>query len=163
IPPEEAYGARRPELVRTIPRDRLPPDLDLVVGGEYGIATPDGKRVRFRVLDVTADEVRADFNPRTAAPELLATVTVVDVRGATATASRTGPACSRSGCAPACRSTAATRSGSRRSTSTVCRSPGRRCRPADTPAAGRRRSRFPGARSPPGRRSRSPAAHRATS
>ena len=91
IPPEEAYGAWRPELVRTIPRDRLPPDLDLVVGGEYGIAAAlGGKRVRFRVLEVSADEVRADFNPRTAGQELLATVTVVDVRPATAEEERRG-------------------------------------------------------------------------
>lgn len=91
IPPEEAYGAWRAELVRTIPRDRLPPDLDLVVGGEYGIAaTAGGKRVRFRVLDVSAGEVRADFNPRTAGQELLATVTVVDVRPATAEEERRG-------------------------------------------------------------------------
>ncbi|HLY37164.1 MAG TPA: peptidylprolyl isomerase [Candidatus Binatia bacterium] len=90
IPPEEAYGAWRPELVRMLPRDRLPPDLDLVVGGEYGIAAPDGKRIRFRVLDVTADEVRADFNRRTAGQELLATVTVVDVRPATAEEERRG-------------------------------------------------------------------------
>jgi len=76
--------------VRTIPRDRLPPDLDLVVGGEYGIAAPGGKRVRFRVLDVSPEEVRADFNPRTAGQELLATVTVVDVRPATAEEERRG-------------------------------------------------------------------------
>jgi FKBP-type peptidyl-prolyl cis-trans isomerase 2 len=90
IPPEEAYGAWQPELVRTIPRDRLPPDLDLVVDGEYGIAAPGGQRVRFRVLDVTADEVRADFNPRAAGQELVATVTVVDVRPATVEEERRG-------------------------------------------------------------------------
>jgi FKBP-type peptidyl-prolyl cis-trans isomerase SlyD len=90
IPPEEAYGAWRPELVRPIPRDRLPPDLDVVVGGEYGIAAEGGKRVRFRVIDVTVDEVRADFNPRTAGQELVATVTVVDVRSATVEEERRG-------------------------------------------------------------------------
>jgi len=90
IPPEEAYGAWRAELVRSIPRDRLPPDLDVVAGGEYGIAAPGGKRVRFRVVDVTADEVRADFNPRAAGQELVATVTVVDVRAATAEEERRG-------------------------------------------------------------------------
>ena len=90
IPAEEAYGAWHPELVRTIPRDRLPPELELVAGGEYRIAGPDGKRLRFRALEVTADEVRADFNPRAAGEDLLASVTVVRVRGATADEERRG-------------------------------------------------------------------------
>src|SRR5205085_9361837 len=44
IPPEEAYGAWRPELVRPIPRDRLPPDLDVVVGGGLVQADAAGTR-----------------------------------------------------------------------------------------------------------------------
>ena len=61
-----------------------------MAGGEYRIAGPDGKRLRFRALEVTADEVRADFNPRAAGEDLLASVTVVRVRGATADEERRG-------------------------------------------------------------------------
>jgi len=90
IPAEEAYGAWREELVRPIARDRLPPDLELAVGGEYRIEEPGGKALRFRVLEIGADEVRADFNPRGAGQELVATVTVVAVRAATADEERRG-------------------------------------------------------------------------
>src|SRR5439155_20019944 len=41
IPADEAWGERRPGLVRTLPRDRLPPDLALEVGHEYLLRTDD--------------------------------------------------------------------------------------------------------------------------
>jgi FKBP-type peptidyl-prolyl cis-trans isomerase SlyD len=90
IPPEDAYGSWREELVRTIPRQNLSPDLDLVVGAEYGLKGPDGKPRRFRLLDVGADSVSADFNSPFAGQSLLATVTVVDVRRPTAEEERRG-------------------------------------------------------------------------
>ena len=90
IPAEEAYGPRHDELVRELPRDRLPPDLDLVVGTEYRLKAPDGKTLRFRLLEVGATSVRADFNPPQAGQELLATVTVLAVRAPTADEERRG-------------------------------------------------------------------------
>ena len=90
IPADEAYGAWRPELVRTIPRAQLPPDLELTVGGEYRLRAPDGKALRFRVQAIDGDDVRADFNLPQAGQDLLATVTVVSVRPATADEERRG-------------------------------------------------------------------------
>ncbi len=83
ISPEDAYGPRRPELVRAIPRDRLPPDLELEVGRDYRLKAADGKALRFRLVDVGPTEVRADFNHPGAGQGLVATVTIVAVREAT--------------------------------------------------------------------------------
>jgi FKBP-type peptidyl-prolyl cis-trans isomerase 2 len=90
IPAEDAYGAHRDELVRMLPRDRLPPDLELVAGEEYRLKGPDGRALRFRALEVTASEVRADFNPPFAGQALVATVTVVGVRVPTPDEARRG-------------------------------------------------------------------------
>jgi len=90
IPPDEAYGARHPELVRTIPRDRLPPGLDLKVGADYRLKSGDGKNLRFRLVEIGDREVRADFNSPQAGEELLATVTVIGVREPTADEERRG-------------------------------------------------------------------------
>lgn len=89
IPPEEGYGKWFPDLVRTIPRDRLPPELDLQVGEDYRVKT-DGKNVRFRVVEISGDEVRADFNSPFAGKNLSATVTIVGVRPPTAEEERRG-------------------------------------------------------------------------
>ena len=90
IPAAEAYGPWHEELVRALPRDRLPPELGLVVGQEYRLTAKDGKALRFRLLEVGETEVRADFNPPQAGQDLVATVTVLDVRAATPEEERRG-------------------------------------------------------------------------
>lgn len=90
IPAADAYGERSETLVRTMARDRLPPGLELVVGEEYRLKGPDGKLLRFRVLEIGADTIRADFNSPFAGQGLLATVTVVAVREPTAEEARRG-------------------------------------------------------------------------
>jgi FKBP-type peptidyl-prolyl cis-trans isomerase 2 len=90
IPAVDAYGEWRAELVRTMPRDRLPPDLDLEVGRDYRLRSPDGKVLRFRLLDVGDADVRADFNAPQAGQDLRAAVTVVAVRPPTAEEERRG-------------------------------------------------------------------------
>ena len=49
IPADEAWGEPLPGLVRTMPRDRLPPDLELEVGRQYVLRTDEGRALRFRV------------------------------------------------------------------------------------------------------------------
>ena len=90
IPAVDAYGEWRAELVRTMPRERLPPDLDLEVGRTYRLKSPDGRVLRFRVLEVGDAEVKADFNRPQAGQELNATVTVVAVRAPTPEEERKG-------------------------------------------------------------------------
>ncbi len=90
IPADEAYGTWRAELVRPVPRDRLPPDLKLQVGSEYRLKAPDGRALRFRLLEIGKGEIRADFNPPGAGEELIATVTVVAVRSPTPDEERRG-------------------------------------------------------------------------
>jgi FKBP-type peptidyl-prolyl cis-trans isomerase 2 len=90
IPAADAYGPRYPELVRTIPRDRLPPGLELKIGADYRLKAPDGKALRFRLLEIGETEVRADFNSPRAGEELVATVTVIAVREPTEEEERRG-------------------------------------------------------------------------
>jgi FKBP-type peptidyl-prolyl cis-trans isomerase SlyD len=90
IPASDAYGERDESLVRAMPRDRLPPDLALAVGEEYRLRGPDGKQLRFRILEIGPDAVRADFNAPHAGSRLTATVTVIAVRPPTADEARRG-------------------------------------------------------------------------
>jgi FKBP-type peptidyl-prolyl cis-trans isomerase 2 len=90
IPADDAYGPRNPALVRNLPRAKLPPDLQFESGKDYRIKTPDGRPLRFRVRSITSTDIEADFNHPHAGQDLLATVTIVDVRPATPTESRRG-------------------------------------------------------------------------
>jgi len=90
IPAADAYGEWREELVRRLPRGRMPPELALEVGHEYRLKSPDGKLLRFRLLRVYEDEVEADFNRPQAGQDLRAVVTVVEVRAPTPEEERRG-------------------------------------------------------------------------
>lgn len=90
IPADDAYGPWRPELVRAMPRQRLPPDMQLEVGAQYRLKSPDGKQLRFRVREIGDTDVQADFNSPLAGRALRATVTVVGVRPPTADEERRG-------------------------------------------------------------------------
>jgi FKBP-type peptidyl-prolyl cis-trans isomerase SlyD len=90
IPPTEAFGERRPDLVTTMPRDRLPADLPIEAGGTYRLRGPDGRGIPFRVVRVEGGTVTADFNDPRAGDVLEATVTVVAVRDATPEEERRG-------------------------------------------------------------------------
>jgi FKBP-type peptidyl-prolyl cis-trans isomerase 2 len=90
IPAARAYGERSPDLVRPIPRHRLPPELALEVGHDYAIKAPDGKQLRFRLLAIGETEVQGDFNDPKAGKDLLAVVTVVAVREPTPEEERRG-------------------------------------------------------------------------
>src|SRR5262249_1219135 len=90
IPAEDAYGAWRPELVRTMPRDRLPPGLELAVGTGYRLTAPGRKARRFKLVRLGGTGIEAGFNTRAAGQEVVATVAVVAVRAATADEERRG-------------------------------------------------------------------------
>ena len=90
IPPEQAYGVWHPELVREIPREHLDPALDLRVGHDYRLRSPDGKELRFRLLEMGESTVRADFNDPRAGKALRAVVTVIAVRDPTPEEERRG-------------------------------------------------------------------------
>lgn len=90
IPAAEAFGERREDLVQTVARDRLPPDLAVEAGETYRLKGLDGRGIPFRVVAVEDDRVTVDFNDPRAGDELHATVTVVAVRDATADEARRG-------------------------------------------------------------------------
>jgi len=90
IPPEQAYGAWHPELVREFPRERLDPSLTLEVGHDYRLRSPGGPELRFRLLGIEDATVRADFNDPRSGKALRAVVTVIAIRDPTPEEERRG-------------------------------------------------------------------------
>lgn len=61
IPPEKGYGAHRKELMMTVDRMELPPDLDPVVGQRIEFSKAD-QRLQLTVADVAEEAVTFDAN-----------------------------------------------------------------------------------------------------
>lgn len=62
IPAENAYGARRDELVFKVGRDQIPPDSDVSVGDMLRVGFPDGSSAAVQIAEMDDDSVTLDAN-----------------------------------------------------------------------------------------------------
>ncbi len=62
IPAEQAYGARRNDMIVTVKRDQLPPDLDPKVGQRLELTQADDQVVLVTVSAVTDSSITLDAN-----------------------------------------------------------------------------------------------------
>ncbi len=62
IPMEQAYGPRRDDLIVTMNRDKLPPDLDAKVGQRLELTQADDQVSLVTVINVTEQSITLDAN-----------------------------------------------------------------------------------------------------
>lgn len=82
IPPEEAYGVKRENLINEVPIKNFPEKENVKVGMQFETVTPEGPKVAM-VLKVANDTVTVDFNHPLAGETLNFDIEVVEVRDAT--------------------------------------------------------------------------------
>lgn len=83
VEPEKAYGPRNEELVFSVPRSRMPDEVDLEVGMEFRAQSQDGQEMIVSVVGIEDDSVTLDGNHPLAGQRLNFEVDVKDVRAAT--------------------------------------------------------------------------------
>ncbi len=79
IPPDEAYGERRDDLVVEVPYDQVPPELNPQVGLELQLTLEDGRQIPVVVQRVTGASVTLDANHPLADQTLIFDVELVAV------------------------------------------------------------------------------------
>lgn len=77
IKPSEAYGEKNPELIKEIPRNKFPPEVQ--VGGHLILKGPEDRQIPAIVKEVKEDSVTIDFNHPLAGKELTFKVKVVGI------------------------------------------------------------------------------------
>ena len=81
IAPEEAYGEANPEMIQTVSKDQLPPDMPVRVGQQLASETPDGQQLIVTVIDVKENEITIDANHPLAGKTLNFEIEVVKIVG----------------------------------------------------------------------------------
>jgi FKBP-type peptidyl-prolyl cis-trans isomerase 2 len=79
LPPEDAYGPHRPEMVQEIERDLLPADVPLKPGLQLQAQTRDGAAMVLVVCDVADDVVTLDANHPLAGKRLTFEIELVEL------------------------------------------------------------------------------------
>jgi peptidylprolyl isomerase len=79
IPPEEAYGPRRDELVTTISRDQIPPNITPEVGQQLQMQHPNGSIINVTITDVRPDSVTFDANHPLAGKTLIFEIELMEI------------------------------------------------------------------------------------
>jgi len=76
----DAYGEIDPEAIVDVPRDEIPSDIPLKQGVELEVKNEDGDLLEARIVSVSKDTIRLDFNHVLAGKNLTFEVTVVGLR-----------------------------------------------------------------------------------
>lgn len=79
FPPERAYGARKKDLVFTIPRNQLPQGTEISVGDSLQIGFADGGSAAVQVTALNAKQVTLDANHPLAGKPLTFELTLVSI------------------------------------------------------------------------------------
>ncbi len=79
IPPEQAYGPRRDDMVATVAREQLPKGMAPTVGQQLAVRQEDGRQFNVTVTGTTDTSVTIDANHRLAGHNLLFDLELVQV------------------------------------------------------------------------------------
>jgi len=79
VAPEDAFGERREELVRTIDKEQLPSHIDPQIGKVLEIRAEEGENVRAQITDVTEDRLTIDANHPLAGKRVTFEIELVEI------------------------------------------------------------------------------------
>jgi peptidylprolyl isomerase len=80
LPPEEAYGPHKKELVSFMERSSFPQEVQLEVGKRLRIRTKDGKYTVVTIKDFTEDSIVLDENDPLAGKTLTFKIELVEIK-----------------------------------------------------------------------------------
>jgi len=79
IPPEQAYGPHREDMVMQVERSQLPKELEPEVGQRLQSEQENGEKLVFAITEVTEESVTLDANHPLAGKELIFEIELVEI------------------------------------------------------------------------------------
>jgi len=79
IPPDEAYGQKRDELISNVEKSHFPQDITPTVGQQLQMQQPDGRPLNMMVTEIDGDNVTLDANHPLAGKTLTFEIELVEV------------------------------------------------------------------------------------
>jgi len=79
IKPEDAYGAFNPDLIKTVPRDQLPPDQEPLVGMILVVSTAEGAQIPAKITEIDENTIKVNLNHELAGKTLIFDIKIVEI------------------------------------------------------------------------------------
>jgi len=79
VPPEDAYGQRREELIQEVSRDKFPKNIEPKVGQKFEVPQQQGQPMVVRVVDTSEQSVTLDANHPLAGKDLTFDLELLEV------------------------------------------------------------------------------------
>jgi peptidylprolyl isomerase len=79
VPPDQAHGPRRPELMVDVPKSNFPEDIKLVAGKRVRMKKEGGGHIQMTIKEIDEDTVTVDANHPLAGEMLVFEVQLVEV------------------------------------------------------------------------------------
>ncbi|MEQ9487593.1 MAG: peptidylprolyl isomerase [Alphaproteobacteria bacterium] len=79
LPPEEAYGERRDEMIQELERAVLPKEIEPAVGMQLQAQAPDGSPMLLTIVETTEEKVTVDANHPLAGQNLTFDLELVEI------------------------------------------------------------------------------------
>lgn len=79
IPAAEAYGEAHADMFIRMPKDAVPPDMEIVVGMDLMLPQPNGGGIPVVVSEITDTEIILDANHRLAGKDLIFDLELVEI------------------------------------------------------------------------------------
>jgi len=76
---DEAYGQPNPSAMQEVPRATIPPEIELVVGGQLQAMTQDGQQISVTIVAITDEIVTMDANHPLAGKDLIFDVELLEI------------------------------------------------------------------------------------
>ena len=70
IPVDQAYGPHNPDMVAVVPRDQVPPHIEIGLGNQLELSQEDGEAFNVVISDVTDTTITLDANHPLAGEDL---------------------------------------------------------------------------------------------
>ena len=77
--PDEAFGPYLDELITTVEKSQLPPNLDIKKDQQLQIQQPDGQVLLVKVIDITDDSITFDANHPLAGKDITFDIHLVEI------------------------------------------------------------------------------------
>ena len=79
VPSDQAFGPHQKELILTVDREQIPPDLKPQVGQQLQVARADGRTIRVKVIEVSESSVTFDANHPLAGKDLIFDIQLLEI------------------------------------------------------------------------------------